>query len=1068
MRRTRPKGDADPGWVRISWDEALAETANRLRQIRRESGAEAVAFGVTTPSGTPMCDSIEWVERFIRLFGSPNTVYGIEVCNWHKDYAHMFTFGCGMPTADYARSDLMILWGHNPANVWLSQATAIGDGQARGAKLMVIDPRCTALAARADLWLRVRPGADAALALGLSHLLLAQEGYDEDFVRGWTNAPFLVRDDNGRFLREDDLRPKTDSSRNHYLVWDDTKQEIAVYDPAVEGPTPKAKRFALRGRYRVGGIACRPAFQHFADACAEYTPERVARITWIPESDIRAAARIIREARSIAYHAWTGVGQHTNATQTERAMATLYALTGSFDVPGGNVVWNRQRVNRVNPPSLLPAEQLEKALGVDERPLGPPAQGWITARDLYKAILEGQPYQVRAMMAFGGNPVVSHGDVGQAEQAFASLEFHVHCDLFETPTTHYADIVLPVNTPWEREGLRIGFEISAEAEELIQLRQRMVPPRGESRSDNDIVFDLAMRMGMEDEFFGGSLEAGWNHILQPLGLDVETLRKRPEGIRRPVAQSYRKYADRLNGEWRGFATETRRVELYSEKLTRHGYAPVPVFVEPADSPVSQKRFPYVLSSAKSGYYCHSQHRSLASLRKRSPVPVVEIHPGLAASRNIRDGDWCVVSTRAGSARFEARLNDALDERVLVAEYGWWQACEDLGQPGYPVSGSKTSNFNALISADQLDTLSGSSPFRSVACEVALDPSQDPARRPWEGYRPFRVAAMHRETADVMRVAFEAVDGGQLPDYRPGQHLPICVDLGLGHGEVMRVYSLTGAAQQAQRTSYGIAVKRVKGGLMSSHIVDGMRLGDVVGLKAPGGHFVMPAATSSPVVLIAAGIGITPFISYLETLRGLERMPEVILHYANQNSGAHAFARHLKSLQAELARLSIVNYYDQPLEGDRLGVDYDVRGRISSASFSDGDIARRARFYMCGPAPMMDALTEALAARGVHQFEIFKEEFRSPVTQIPLSDATFDVYFSRSKRRATWRSTDGSLLAFGEALGVAMPSGCRVGQCESCEVAVLRGKTLHLSPMEAEDGRCFACQAIPLSDVVLDV
>ncbi|WP_373887620.1 molybdopterin-dependent oxidoreductase [Cupriavidus basilensis] len=149
MRRTTPKTDADPGWQRISWEQALAEVAQRLLQARHEGGAESVAFAVTTPSGTPLSDSIDWIERLIRLFGSPNTCYATEICNWHKDYAHAFTFGCGMPTADYRNAELIVLWGHNPTNTWLSQAEAIGAGRAAGAKLLVVDPRETALAGQA-------------------------------------------------------------------------------------------------------------------------------------------------------------------------------------------------------------------------------------------------------------------------------------------------------------------------------------------------------------------------------------------------------------------------------------------------------------------------------------------------------------------------------------------------------------------------------------------------------------------------------------------------------------------------------------------------------------------------------------------------------------------------------------------------------------------------------------------------------------------------------------------------------------------------------------------------------
>jgi hypothetical protein len=84
-----------------------------------------VGFAVTTPSGTPISDSIDWIESFVRHFGSPNISYCTEICNWHKDFAHAFTFGCGLPPADFENADTIMLWGHNPANTWLAQASAI-------------------------------------------------------------------------------------------------------------------------------------------------------------------------------------------------------------------------------------------------------------------------------------------------------------------------------------------------------------------------------------------------------------------------------------------------------------------------------------------------------------------------------------------------------------------------------------------------------------------------------------------------------------------------------------------------------------------------------------------------------------------------------------------------------------------------------------------------------------------------------------------------------------------------------------------------------------------------------
>ena len=1064
MRRTRPKGDADPGWARISWEEALGEVAGQLGRIRDESGAEAVAFGVSTPSGTPLCDSIDWIERFIRLFGSPNICYATEICNWHKDYAHKFTFGCGIPTADYANSDLILLWGHNPANVWLSQAAAISAGRLRGAKMIVIDPRCTALAGQADHWLRVRPGTDAALALGLAHLLLADKGYDQHFVHDWTNATLLVRDDNGLFLREADLWPQ--STGNRYVAWSLAHNQAVPKDDT----SPRdGKSLALQGDYVVNGIACRPAFQHFSDACAMYTPDYVERITWVPADDLRAAARTLMTSRKVAYHSWTGIGQHTNASQTERAVATLYALTGCFDVKGGNVLWNQQPANRVNSLDLLPKTQRAKALGLDRKPLGPPAQGWVAAHDLYNAVIDGDPYRVRAFLAFGSNPVVGQGDVDRAHEAFKKLEFHAHCDLFETPTSTFADILLPINTPWEREGLRVGFEISAAAQELVQLRQQMVPAQGETRSDNDVVFDLAVRLGMEKDFFGGSLDAGWNHILQPLGLDVDKLRKHPEGIRRPLTQSYQKYADRTANGLRGFATETGLVELYSEKLLRHGYPPVPEYVEPADNPGNQPGFPYVLSSAKSGYYCHSQHRSLPSLRKRAPFPQIEIHSQVGEKHDIRDGDWVVVATRIGQARLKTKFNDSLHPGVLIADYGWWQACDDLGRPAYPSIGPLSSNINLLVSGVHADPLSGSVPHRSLMCSIKLDPGLDLNRRSWTGYRPFRVSKLDRESEDVISITLTAADGGKLPDYLPGQHLSARLANIPPHGEVTRTYSLSGPAIKPERTSYRISVKHIPDGIMSTHLSGALHVGDTVRLQSPSGSFIIPPQTDLPLVLLAGGIGITPFMSYLETLAQQDHMPEVILHYANLNSKTHAFKSRLDELQALLPRLTVLNYYEQPLASDRSKRDYHYLGRITTSVISRQLIQSRARFYICGPTEMMQSLADGLVERGVPKFDVFKEEFRSPTRPSPGGNRSFTVRFARSQCQATWNAGDGSLLEFGEALGIAMPSGCRVGQCESCVLDIITGNVRHVtSVINSDEGKCFACQAIPSSDLVLDL
>ena len=1090
MRRTRPKGDADPGWVRISWEEALSETAARLAAIRQQSGAEAVAFAVTTPSGTPLSDSIDWIERFVRLFGSPNICYATELCNWHKDVAHAFTFGCGMPVADYANADLMLLWGHNPASTWLAQAQAIGRGRDAGAKLMVVDPRPTALALQAQSWLQVRPGTDAALALGLIHLLIEGGRFDAAFVRDWTNAPLLVRSDNGRFLRERDFDPASPYDR--FMAWDTQRATPVPYDTALAAQPQGSEHFALQGdldlelRSAAPGaptrLRCTPVFELLRQAAAAYPPARVAQITGVPEAELRAAATLLASSRRVAYHAWTGIGQHTNATQSERAVATLYALLGCFDQRGGNRLFGRPPARVVNGLDLLAPAQRAKALGLAERPIGPPAQGWVTARDTYRAILEGKPYRVRAMLAFGTNLPISQADTARAQQALAALEFHVHCDLFETPGARYADILLPVGTPWEREGLRIGFEINAQAAGHVQLRQRMVPAQGEARSDNEIVFDLAVRLGLGEAFFGGSVEAGWNHMLEPLGLSVEQLRRRPEGVACAIDPAELKYARATADGVAGFATETRRVELYSELLLRHGQPPLPTFVEPADSPrdrtsTQQGRYPYVLTSAKSGYYCHSQHRSLASLRKRAALPTAEISTTLANERQIAEGDWIRISTRAGQARFAARILPGLAHDVVVGQFGWWQACPELGRDGYSADGEFSSNFNQLISSDAHDPISGSVGHRSFLCNIELDPMVPERQRAWAGWRAFRVAEQRPHAQDVLGLRFEAVDGGELPDYLPGQHITLKVMAG-AEGELTRAYSLTGPAAEDHRRGYTIAVRHQRGytatgepceGRMSGHLHRQLKVGDIVELRAPGGGFVLPLHSAQPLVLMAGGIGITPFVSLLESLRGRTDVPEVWLYGAHRNSETHAFRSGIGDLAHALPCLRVVDHYSAPLVKDRCGVDFASSARLTAASVDASLIERRARFYLCGPLAMMEEITRGLVERGVPTFDIFNEVFRSPAAMPKDGLQHCKVSFARSGRVAMdWTPAQGTLLQFGESIGLTMASGCRVGQCESCAVRLVSGRVHYLHGAEPEDmASCLACQAVPVGDVVID-
>jgi anaerobic selenocysteine-containing dehydrogenase len=712
MRRTRPKGDPDPGWRRITWDEALDETATAMRRIAAESGPEAVAFAVTTPSGTAISDAAPWIDRLINAFGSPNNCNATELCAWHRNYARAFTTGTGIGTPDYERAGCILLWGHNPSTSLLAAATKVADARARGAKLIVIDPRRIGFAVKADCWLRVRPGTDAAIALAIAGVMIDQGWFDAEFVRNWTNGPFLVRDDDGTMLRSETLAAGGHSGG--YVAWDENRGAPATYDLEKRRYTEAPGSLAISGEFvvdtREGPIRCRPAFELFAARCRAMSPEDAAAVSGVEPNAIREAAKLLWHHRPVAHYTWTGLEQHTNATQTDRAIAILHALTGSIDVPGGNVHFAQVPVNDVSGVELRNPGQWQKALGLSERPLGPAADGWITSTDLYRAVLDRQPYQVRGLVGFGANLLLSHADAARGAEALSSLEFHVQTDLYLTPTAAYADIVLPIASGWEREGLRVGFALDQSACEYVQLRPAVVPPRGEARADIDVVFDLAVRLGLGDHFWNGDVEAALAHHLAPSGLTPVMLRNTPRGTMRvPLDTRYRKYQEH------GFGTPSGKLEIFSTALQAIDQSPLPEFRAPRLDPIPE--FPLVLTSAKTPIYCHSQHRNLSRLRRVIPDPVVEINPVTAALRGIEQDEWVSISTPRGSVRARAHLNASLADGVIGGQHGWWQSCPDLGLPGYDPLGSDGANINLVIGDEVLDPISGAAPHRCYPCQL---------------------------------------------------------------------------------------------------------------------------------------------------------------------------------------------------------------------------------------------------------------------------------------------------------------------------------------------------------------
>ena len=703
-----------------------------LSEIRKNHGAEAIVFGRSTPAGSAAADFAPWLQRLANAFGSPNLLTTTHICTWTKIFGAKYTFGTPTPPPDYENTGCILLWGANPRATAPTAAQGIGRARRRGAKLIVIDPRQHALARDADCWLRVRPGSDSALALGMMHVLFDENLYDEDFVRDWTDGPHLIRDDTHQPLTARDI--SLADTPDSFVVWDSGRDEPVTYHSdtgyAKPGVIP-----ALTGTFlcRLHGgtmVSCRPVLALLRSRAARYALGRSEDITWVPADMVRRATRLFATERPSCYFSWAGLEMHTNAMQINRAVSCFYALTGQFDAPGGNVLPAVTPARPVDASHLLPKEKAALRLGLASHSLGPPADpGRVQAANVYEAILTEQPYKVRAMLLFGSDPLMSHGDVLVGQRALMALDYYVHMDVFANRTASFADLLLPAATSWESEAVKMDFSGRGgkpDANGWTQLRQMVVPPPASTRPDMAVIFDLACRLGMADHFFGGDMEAAMRYQLEPSGITLDRLRANPVGIKTEVVTRYRKYAelDAKSGHPSGFATPSRKLELYSPRLAAAGYDPLPKHEEPAESPIgagqSSGDYPLVLTSFRLLQFVNQQHRHIPRLRDRAREPLVEVHPETASAIGVPDGGWVHVETISGKARLKAKYNDSLHHRVVCVPYGWWQGCEELGLPGHDPLSSEGANINLAISNTYIDPIGASVPHRSRMCRISKD------------------------------------------------------------------------------------------------------------------------------------------------------------------------------------------------------------------------------------------------------------------------------------------------------------------------------------------------------------
>ena len=349
---------------------------------------------------------------------------------------------------------------------------------------------------------------------------------------------------------------------------------------------------------------------------------------------------------------------------------------------------------------------------------------------------------------------------------------------------------------------------------------------------------------------------------------------------------------------------------------------------------------------------------------------------------------------------------------------------------------------------------------------------------WPGFRPLRVRSVELETAEVISIALEPADGEPASPREPGQFLTVRLRPDPAAAPVTRNYSLSGPPMSG---SYRIGVKREPHGAASGFLHTSLAPGDLLDVAAPRGTFTLQEG-ERPVVLISAGVGVTPVMAMLHSLAAARSDRELWWIHGARNRAEHAFREESERLIASLPHARRLIAYSAP---DATDADFDLAARLSGAELERAGVPTDADYYICGPPSFMEEMAAALAARGVTpdrvRTELFgpRDVYRSglldhvsraphppagPAGEGPL------VLFSRSNLSVRWDRAFGSLLELAEACDVPAGFGCRTGVCHACQSGLVSGEVdYQYDPLEPPPpGQVLLCCTQPCGDLALDL
>lgn len=699
-------------WRRISWDKALDIIAHKLVETKQKYGAETV-FCSTGGGGNPEIWSIA---RFCNIFGTPNWFEpGCAQCYLPRVLAYTMMYGGVDPSiADSNALEIydtentpiqtLVLWGTDPSySCPASGGGAVADLRAKGVKTVVIDPRLTPDAAKADIWLPIRPGTDVALMLAWIRYIMDQKLYDEEFVLKWTNLPYLVDAETKMLWRAE----KSDNPEipDIFMVWDaKTNSPKPIEYPGNDSLEP-----VLHGTFTWEGRTYKTGYQMLWEQSEAYTLEYAGKICELDPKQVEAAIRLYAEHTPGGIALGVATDQSPNSVQAAMGTSILDILTGNVERPGS--LLQRFKTSGVfdmpNYPvpiaaDKLPDEQLKKRLGgIEHKGLHIWYAGHITS--IFDAVLTGKPYKPRVWIDRSGNKMAAVADSQKVKRVIDELDFIVHMYMYPTSFSAYADILLPTEEWLETNMIVETCNTLCARQQVTHLWETMdetliwakIAKRCAELGDEECkkAFD-AEYMGKDLPYWNSVTEL-WDHFLSRVGLTFDKLKQNTPYTYMSKEEwkeyyVYRKEDVRTHLP-QGFNTPSKKCEPYLESMITLGrtgqpfakcqlppaskdYEPLPYYMEPAESPKREdglsEEFPLIMTNGRVPFFHHNTLRNVPWLREIYPVPELWIYPTDAEKYGLEDGSWAWIESKRGKIRAVVSVTEGIKPGVVCMERFW--------------------------------------------------------------------------------------------------------------------------------------------------------------------------------------------------------------------------------------------------------------------------------------------------------------------------------------------------------------------------------------------------------------